>query len=124
MPGATRSAASAFGCVPTIQASICCLPRTGNDEEPAIGPIGIRLNVDASKGTARVQLLDANNKPIPGFGFADCSPITTDVLSALVQWKRPVAELRGTPLKLEIALENSSLFAIAVTSGVGMGVAP
>ena len=77
---------------------------------------GIRLNVDASKGTARVQLLDANDKPIPGFGFADCSPITTDALSALVQWRRPLAELQGTPLKLEIALENSSLFAIEVTT--------
>ena len=61
------------------------------------------------------KILDANNKPIPGFRFADCAPITTDALSAVVQWKRPLAELQGTPLKLEIALENASLFAIEVT---------
>ena len=73
------------------------------------------LNVDASKGTAWVQILDANNKPIPGFRFADCTPIKTDALSALGQWKRPLAELQGTPLKLEIALENASLFAIEVS---------
>jgi hypothetical protein len=81
----------------------------------AIQGNSLRLNVDASKGMARVQILDANNKPIPGFRFADCTPIATDALSALVQWKRPLAELQGTPLKLEIALENASLFAIEVT---------
>jgi hypothetical protein len=81
----------------------------------AIQGKGIRLNLDASKGKARVQILDANNKPLPGFRLADCTPIKTDATSAVVQWKRPLAELQGTPLKLEFALENASLFAIEVT---------
>jgi hypothetical protein len=76
---------------------------------------GIRLNVDSSKGTARVRILDANGNPIPGFRFADCTPVTTDALSAPVQWKRQLAELQGRPLRLEVGLENSSLFAIEVT---------
>ena len=76
---------------------------------------GIRLNLDASKGSARVQILDANDKPVSGFRFADSTPITTDALSAPVQWNRPFAELQGRPLKLEIALENTSIFAIEVT---------
>lgn len=76
---------------------------------------GINLNVNASKGSVRVQILDANDNPIPGCRFADCTPITTDALSAVVQWMRPFAELHGRALKFEIALENSSLFAIEVT---------
>ena len=76
---------------------------------------GLQLNVDAKKGEARVQVLDAENMPVPGFRFADCTPISKDALSAVVQWKRPLAELQGRPLKLEIAMENASLFAIELT---------
>jgi hypothetical protein len=81
----------------------------------AIQGKSLQLNVDASKGMARVQILDANHKPIPGFRLADCTPIKTDALSAVEQWKRPLAELQGTPVRLEIALENAALFAIEVT---------
>ena len=75
----------------------------------------LRLNVDARNGRARVRVLDAENTPVVGFGYADCTPLTNDALSTVVQWKRPLAEIQGRPLKFEIALEHASLFAIELT---------
>jgi hypothetical protein len=74
----------------------------------------LRLNVDASQGTARLQILDANGQSIRGFRFEDCAPIATDSLSAPVEWKRPLAALKGKPVRLEIALRKARLFALEV----------
>jgi hypothetical protein len=72
----------------------------------------LTLNVDASKGEVRVQIVDADGKAIPGFAFADCRPVTEDALAAGVQWRKPLAELGGRAVRLEFALKNASLFAL------------
>jgi hypothetical protein len=37
---------------------------------------------------------------------------TADELAAVVEWKMPLSELRGKPVRLEISLKNANLFAL------------
>ncbi len=48
------------------------------------------VNADV-KGELRVELLDRDNRPIPGYSAADCEPIRSDGLRHRVRWqgKRP-----------------------------------
>ena len=71
----------------------------------------ITLNVDAQGGEVRVQISNAEGEPIPGFRFQDCLPIAADSLDARVEWKQPLATLRGRSVRLEFSLKNASLFA-------------
>ena len=74
----------------------------------------LALNVDAAGGEVRVQVLDADGKPVPGFRFSDCRAITGDSLSATVKWARPLSTLRGKALRLEFSLRNARLFAFEI----------
>jgi hypothetical protein len=71
----------------------------------------LSLNIDASQGEARVQILDEAGKPIRGFGFADCSPIKVDSLDGPITWKRSLTELQGKPVRVEFYLRKARLFA-------------
>ena len=71
----------------------------------------ITLNVDARDGEARVQLLDENGTPVPGFSLADCQPIRDNALAATVEWGRSLDELPEKPVRLEFSLRNARLFA-------------
>jgi len=70
----------------------------------------LSLNVDASRGEVRVQIVDDQGRPLRGFGFADCAAIRADDVSAPVRWKRPLSELRRKPVRVEFALRNAKLF--------------
>lgn len=77
----------------------------------------ITLNADATAGEVLVQVLGAEGKPLRGFTRKDCRRITGDSLSAAVQWKKPVRELRGRPVRLEFFLKNAQLFAFDLHHG-------
>ena len=47
----------------------------------------IRVNVDASAGELRYELLEDTGKPIPGFTVSDCDPIRSDTLEGELSWK-------------------------------------
>lgn len=74
----------------------------------------LKLNVDSQAGEVRVQITNASGEPIPGFRFEDCRPITADSLRAPVEWQQPLATLRGKPVKLELRLKNTQLFALEI----------
>ena len=69
------------------------------------------LNVDAKDGEARVQVLDPDGRPLPGFTFTDCKPVRGDSLDAPVQWQRPLTAIEGRPARLEFSLRNARLYA-------------
>lgn len=75
---------------------------------------GLALNADARGGEIRVQVTDPDGKPLPGFAFADCRPITSDSLSAPVRWARPLNRVRGKTVRLEFRLERARIFAFTV----------
>ncbi len=70
----------------------------------------ITLNVDARGGTARGQIVGTDGRPIPGFAFEDCKPITTNTVAAPLQWKRPPSALGGRAVCLQFALRRARLF--------------
>lgn len=70
----------------------------------------LTLNADAAGGEVRVQITDAAGKPIPGFRFEDCRPITADSLASAVAWGKPLSNLRGQTVRLEFSLRNAKLF--------------
>lgn len=74
----------------------------------------LTLNADARGGELRVQITTPAGEPIPGFRFEDCRAITTDSLAAPVEWKQPLATLRGRPVCLEFSLRQARLFAFEV----------
>ncbi len=71
----------------------------------------LTLNTDAAGGEARVQILNAEGQPIPGYTLVDCRPIHADAVAAPVLWKKPLSRLRNVPIRLEFALTRARLFA-------------
>ena len=73
----------------------------------------LELNTDAAAGSVRVELREADGRPIPGFTLADCEPLRADAIAATVRW-RPggsLAKLAGRPVRLAIELNDARLFA-------------
>jgi hypothetical protein len=71
-------------------------------------------------GEVRVQVCDASRKPIRGFEFADCEPITGDALAAPVTWKgKSLDELRDRVAVLQFSIKNASLYALEVNDRRG-----
>ena len=78
---------------------------------------GLVVNADASKGTLRVQVRDAQGNVIEGLRFSDCANVTGDSTRLPVLWtneketEKKFAELRGRQIRLEFELRDVSLFA-------------
>jgi hypothetical protein len=64
----------------------------------------------ATGGEARVQVTEADGKPIEGFRFEDCRPLTADAVAAPVEWKRSLGELKGKPVRLEFSFQLARLY--------------
>ncbi|MCD6222017.1 hypothetical protein J7K25_07680 [bacterium] len=63
------------------------------------------LNVDATGGNIKVELIDKNGKPIKGYQKELCIPIRNDRLSAKVFWKKK-KKLPNQPVKIRFYLEG------------------
>jgi hypothetical protein len=70
------------------------------------------LNADARRGEIRVRITDPAGKPLAGYTFADCAPITGDSLAAPVKWRHPISRLRGRLVRIEFRLRQACLFAL------------
>ncbi len=79
---------------------------------PLLSLCGKKLsaNADASHGELKVQICDANNKPIKGFAAKDFRAVTTDAVNVPLRWKRSLSELNGKPVRLEFLMKNTRLF--------------
>lgn len=73
----------------------------------------LTLNI-ASQGSTRVELQNANGKPLRGFKLADCAHITGDSVEHAVRWKSgtDLGRLAGQPVRLHFELNNADLFAL------------
>lgn len=73
------------------------------------------LNMSTSAaGSIRVEIQDADGRPVPGRALADCPDIFGDTLEHAVEWKdgSDVAALAGKPIRLRITLRDADLFAL------------
>jgi len=75
----------------------------------------ILINADASKGAARVEILNADAYRIRGFTKDDAVPITSDSIRHVAAWKeKSLHDLPGGKFILRIHLEDASCFAVTV----------
>ncbi|MEW4531093.1 hypothetical protein [Maioricimonas sp. JC845] len=63
-------------------------------------------------GHVRVELQDAEGKPLDGFTLEQCQPITGDAIEKTVQWKTTgdVSSLAGKPVRLHLQLKNADVY--------------
>lgn len=73
----------------------------------------LRLNVNATAGSGKVEMCDESGRPLPGFTLADCDPITRDCTHYLVTWKgNPiVGRFAGRRVRLRFCMHATKLYA-------------
>ncbi|GAB4153961.1 MAG: hypothetical protein Tsb009_30470 [Planctomycetaceae bacterium] len=75
----------------------------------------LTINAKTNKGgSIRVELQDANGKPISGFSAAESVPFLGDTLKHKVAWKSgtDVSKLAGKTIRLRFILKNADLFSL------------
>jgi len=73
----------------------------------------LEINADAEKGSIRVEILDAEGKPIPGYTKEDCITFARDEVHGIVEWKRGrhLRPLEGRPVRIVFHMETAKLYA-------------
>lgn len=68
----------------------------------------------ARSGSLRVELQDANGKPLDGFALDDCQPLKGDEIEQSVNWTpgRDLSAHAGQPVRLRFSIANAHLFAL------------
>jgi hypothetical protein len=67
----------------------------------------------AAAGWIRIEVRDADGKPIPGFRLEDCPEMIGDHIARPVAWKGgDLSSLAGKPIRLFIAMKEADLFAV------------
>ncbi|MBL9083481.1 MAG: hypothetical protein JNK76_16815 [Planctomycetales bacterium] len=76
----------------------------------------LTVNADASAGELKVRVSDAGRKPLAGFNYEDCTPLTTDGTAQPIRWNnRTLDELRGQTVRLEFFLRDADLYTFRAT---------
>jgi hypothetical protein len=85
-------------------ATRCIVPR-GKD---------IRINYQAPAGQVLVQVSDVQRRPLKGYRFSDCIPLTGDKTHVRVRWQQhpDVSELIGKRIRLEFRMADARVYAL------------
>lgn len=78
---------------------------------------GTRLAINMSTSAAggiRIEIQDADGKPIPGYALQDCDDQFGDEVNRTVTWnmKADVSKLAGRPVRLRMELRDADLYSI------------
>ena len=81
---------------------------------------GARLALNfatSAAGSIRVELLDAEGRPIEGFTLADCDEVFGDEVQRAVTWNEgaDVSALAGTPVRLRFTMRDADLYSFRFT---------
>lgn len=68
----------------------------------------------SAAGQVRVELQDAQGRPLPGFSLEECEPIWGDHIARVVKWKggEDVSPHAGKPVRLRFELSDADLFSL------------
>ena len=75
----------------------------------------LEINYSTSAGGAvRVEIQDADGKPIPGFALDDCTQIVGDQIERVVAWTggSDVSPLAGQVVRLRFAMADADLYSL------------
>jgi hypothetical protein len=66
----------------------------------------------SAAGGVKVEIQDANGKPMPGFTLSDCEEHFGDSLARTVVWKsgHDVSSLAGKPVRLLFVLKDADVY--------------
>ena len=89
--------------------------RVGQFSTPLVTFDGNRLelNMDGSAGGwLQVEILSAEDEPIPGYSLAECDTIRGNSLAKVVTWQgvRDVDKLAGQPIRLRFVMRSLKLY--------------
>ena len=81
---------------------------------------GARLQLNyatSAAGSLQVEILDADEQPIPGFSTAACGEIFGDELERIVEWREnpDLEALTGRPVRLRFLLREADLYSFKFT---------
>ncbi|MBI2298085.1 MAG: hypothetical protein HYU66_03890 [Armatimonadetes bacterium] len=70
------------------------------------------LNAKCDYGSIRVELLDAEDHPLPGYALADCVPVSADGTALPVRWTEhaDLSGAAGRTVRLRFELRNARLY--------------
>ena len=73
----------------------------------------LELNVNAGEGEGKVELQDADGKPIPGYELARCTKLRTDSVHQVVGWnkRKDLSALKGQTVRVRFQMRNAKLYA-------------
>ena len=65
-------------------------------------------------GKMRVEIQDADGKPLPGFALDDCEQMVGDQIERVVTWKNAsgVGRLAGKAVRLRVVMQDADLYSI------------
>ena len=68
----------------------------------------------SAAGSVRIEIQDAEGKPLPGFGMEDATEIYGDDVERVVPWKggASLAALAGKPVRLRFVLKDADLYSL------------
>lgn len=99
----------------------CLEPDGGRGEilTKSIIPTGADLAVNylAPYGEVRVEVADERGRPLEGYTFDDCVPLSGDALEGRPRWKRrrSLAGLKGKSVRLRLRLVDARVFAVRLS---------
>lgn len=76
------------------------------------------VNLDASRGELRAEVLDLNGNPIEPFTLAHCLPVHGDSTKTVVTWRhgRDLSSLAGTPVRFRFHVRSGKLYSFWVSA--------
>lgn len=91
------------------EGSILTKPFTCTDEN-------LIVNADANGGSLVVEILDADGKPISGFGKEECEALSDDNIRHPVKWKerQNLTGLQGSVIQLKFHLTKAKIFSFVI----------
>ncbi|MYB49515.1 MAG: hypothetical protein F4X72_09690 [Dehalococcoidia bacterium] len=75
----------------------------------------LEINYSTSAaGSIRVELQDAEGRPVPGHGLNECRELVGDEIARSVAWERgcSVSDLAGRPVRLRFVMKDADLYSL------------
>lgn len=78
-----------------------------------LGSANLVVNADASRGRLRIALLEADGRPIAGYGFADSETLSADSTRWNARWKGKADAVRDRPVRVAIEMASARLYSLS-----------